>query len=205
MHQRRRFDEIGERLGISTLSDWKGIGYKELYDQGGDIILVHYNNSLREALPFIYPEYDWEDFLLSKGFQSKTPKENLEILEKLEKKFRIRLEEEWYGVKDSEIEILGPSASKWLHTQLLDTLKSKYPNFEWKPWKFSIKNLLINFWTEKRNQKLFLDDFSKVIGMKDMEGWYEVTTHQIRNAGCSFLKYYNHSLILALMSYLSRL
>lgn len=60
LNQRKFFDSVGNKLGVKSYSDWYNIRNEDIKMQGGAGLLKHYKDSLSEALPLIYPEFNWE-------------------------------------------------------------------------------------------------------------------------------------------------
>ena len=56
---------------------------------------------------------------------------------------------------------------------LQQTLSAVYPEYEWLPWKFARSPQ--KYWSEKKNQRKFMEHAGKELGIKDMSDWYKVS------------------------------
>jgi hypothetical protein len=59
--QREFFDQLAEKLGIKTYSDWNAFRYTDIVKHKGGSILAQYRGSLSKALETLYPEHSWKD------------------------------------------------------------------------------------------------------------------------------------------------
>lgn len=56
-HQRKFFEEVAKKLNIKTKDDWYRINSEDLHSAGAQGVLLHYKNSLYDALRNLYPEH----------------------------------------------------------------------------------------------------------------------------------------------------
>ena len=59
------------------------------------------------------------------------------------------------------------------NSSIYSLLCAIYPDFDWIPWNFSVVPKY--FWDDENNQKKFLDWAGNKLGIKEMDGWYNVT------------------------------
>lgn len=74
-------------------------------------------------------------------------------------------------------------------------LSTVYPEYTWDPLRFS--QAPRNYWASLENQRAFLEDLAKKIGLKenDMSGWYKVTNKVVfDNGGHGLLDQYDGNL-----------
>jgi hypothetical protein len=59
-------------------------------------------------------------------------------------------------------------------------LSKIYPEYDWLPWKFNITSN--GFWSDKKNQRNFMEWVAKQLQYKDKEDWYNVSVEvKIKN------------------------
>jgi hypothetical protein len=83
---------------------------------------------------------------------------------------------------------------------LQQALSIIYPNHRWRPWLF--RKTPRSFWSDKKNHREYFDWLQEQLGFADRSGWYSASTDQvaIHSASGVLWRFYNNSLILALMS-----
>ena len=55
------FDNLGVKLGYKCLDDWYNVTTKDIYQNGGQLILsARYNGSPSWALQVVYPHHNWQ-------------------------------------------------------------------------------------------------------------------------------------------------
>jgi len=116
----------------------------------------------------------------------------------------------WYKVSNKTLIENGGKALLYHHnSSLFQILKSVYPDFPWDPLKFP--QAPRNHWTSIENQKLFMDELAKKLGInlegkevelaKEMEKWYKVSSRQlISNGGKAIFAHHKNSLFEILRS-----
>lgn len=60
-------------------------------------------------------------------------------------------------------------------------LVTLFPEHSWKIHKF--EHVPDGFWTSEENRRVFFDDISKTLGIKQMEDWYSVQKEDIVKVG----------------------
>ncbi|MFN7094184.1 MAG: hypothetical protein ACK4M7_02365, partial [Burkholderiales bacterium] len=78
-------------------------------------------------------------------------------------------------------------------------LRTIYPSYDWKPWKFTKTGN--GFWKSIENQREYLDWFKKEAGIASNDDWYKLTSRDIRKwGGRALLKIYQDSVFKMLQS-----
>jgi len=118
----------------------------------------------------------------------------------LEKKIGIQNADGWYKVTSSVLIENGGRSILYHHGSLFNALKWIYPHIQWDPSKF--ERISFNFFSDPKNQKLFLEEAAKKLDLKNITDWKNVTTSQIMKikGAKSLLHYYGGSLKKALIS-----
>lgn len=62
------------------------------------------------------------------------------------------------------------------HMSLPNILTSLYPDHNWLPWKFVSMPNSSSYWTDIKNQRMFLDWVSQELFFKNYDQFYSVTT-----------------------------
>jgi hypothetical protein len=190
-NHRMYFDWLSEQLGIERQEQWYLLTREVAIEHGAKSLLAHYSDSLYQALKSSYPEFTWNAYLFP--FTSRNHSNNPQNLRAhfdwLSNELGIEKQEDWYdmlqlspkklrrfGRKDNEHERAS--------NQLM-ALREAYPEFEWDT--FRLKAPLMYF-TEKKNQRAFLDWCAEQLGIETQEDWYKVLSKDIT-------KFSGHTLI----------
>jgi hypothetical protein len=122
-----------------------------------------YNNSLCKALQTIYPEHKWEmwKFKQSPKHYWDDIKNQRIFFDSVAKKLGIEKMEDWYTVKNRDVRDLKVDGvlSRY-RGSLIRALKSIYPEYEWKEWRFF--RTTHHFWKDESNALSFMKDLEKV-------------------------------------------
>ena len=191
---RKSLDEVAKKLEFKSLNDWYDMTTRKVIANGGKRVIQAYKSSLISALKDLYSEKEWDIFqfksLPHKYWQNK--ENQLFFLENIKKQLKINKEEDWYNIYSQDIKKLGGKSLLNIHQNLYQLLKTNYPNYQWKVWKFS--EVTKHFWSSIENQRSFLDDFYRENCFERMEDWYSVQGSQIKKfGGTSLLNIYNGS------------
>lgn len=189
---RKLLDWIGTQLGVQKQDDWYSTSSKEVLKHGGTF-LKDFNNSLSSALRIIYPEYEWNPFLLSKHSLSKT--QLRKGFDWFATQLGIETQQEWYIVTKKQVEDI--SGYPHLHS-MYKAMKEIYPEYEWYPFLFD-EELPKLYWTQQINHKKFFDYVAEHFGIQNLEDWYNIKRSDVvQLGGESLLTRYEGSLYAAL-------
>jgi len=164
-NQKRRMDDIGKKIGIRNLDDWYSIKVTSLAPFGASSILKLYGGTLSKLLPSVYPNHPWD---VSKF--SVKPRKYWSFIENQRKfmddlggKFGIKDLDGWYSISTKQMESSGASLLRKYDGSLSKLLRTLYPNHKWEIARFSHRPR--NYWNAPDNQKRFMDDLGKKIGI----------------------------------------
>eukprot|EP01114_Cavostelium_apophysatum_P003599 TRINITY_DN1359_c0_g1_i1.p1 TRINITY_DN1359_c0_g1~~TRINITY_DN1359_c0_g1_i1.p1 ORF type:complete len:535 (+),score=93.88 TRINITY_DN1359_c0_g1_i1:146-1750(+) len=172
--QRYFMDYLGQQFGFKTPDDYLQLNASDFSSHGGAALLSHFGGSLTSLLKAVYPDHKWA---------SEAPKKeeghwkSLEVqrkfLDDLAKKLKIERLEDWYRVKNSDIEENGGYGLLNMHNRSASqAIMSVYPH-DWKPWKFA--NRPRDYWEDERHVRDYLAWFEKEVGITSMEDWYGIS------------------------------
>lgn len=112
------------------------------------------------------------------------PADLRKYLESIRGKLGIHKLADWYPIE------LSTLASAGLHNLFglsqFDLFKRAYPEHEWHPWLFN--KVPVSFWRDGSNQRQFLDWAYKKLGYSSMNGWYHLTSDEIKKLGGGHLQ-----------------
>ena len=109
--------------------------------------------------------------------------------------------DDWSIISVDQVEKEGGFSVIKLHNgSLIKALMSIYPEHTWKVWTF--KKVPKNYWSDKKNQRIFFDWLANKLQVKSVEDWYKVKPSDIINNGGTVLlcDIYHYSIINALVS-----
>ena len=200
--QREFLDAMAIKLGIEKgdRSAWYRVSTQQVIDNGGKGLLQRYQFSLSKLLTAVYPDFAWD--ALKFGSAPRNHWASIDnqrsFMDELAKKlgFGEGEREGWYKVSHQTLLDHGGRQILAHHNDSLPIiLAAVYPDYSWNPLKFSRARR--NYWLSLDNQRTFLDELAKKLGMKegDKEQWYKVPNRVIiENGGKALLKRYNDSL-----------
>eukprot|EP01114_Cavostelium_apophysatum_P024180 TRINITY_DN9394_c0_g1_i1.p1 TRINITY_DN9394_c0_g1~~TRINITY_DN9394_c0_g1_i1.p1 ORF type:complete len:346 (-),score=54.43 TRINITY_DN9394_c0_g1_i1:1115-1999(-) len=123
----------------------------------------------------------------------------------MEKELQITNWEDWYQVTPRIIREYGGAAVLKNHGNKEDShvkaIMAAYPQLPWKVYKFG--SLDKEFWSDKRNQRDFFDDYGKKLEVVFVEDWYRVKpsiVHEHPTARSILENFYGGSFLRALNS-----
>lgn len=134
----------------------------------GASLLFRYNQSPLKAAEANYPELS-----SSSASERLAPAKTVENAAGL---LRVRSMEDWYLVTDVHLRELTPSLVALLHFRgmsLYQLLKEVYPDHDWLPWRFSVRNSVPRgYWLERAMHRKFFDWLFRDMGFTDMSHWF---------------------------------
>eukprot|EP01114_Cavostelium_apophysatum_P021346 TRINITY_DN7423_c0_g1_i1.p1 TRINITY_DN7423_c0_g1~~TRINITY_DN7423_c0_g1_i1.p1 ORF type:complete len:1013 (-),score=259.24 TRINITY_DN7423_c0_g1_i1:4-3042(-) len=170
-------------------SEWQNFDPRELRNIGVGRLLDLYDGSLLDLLQRLYPDDDWQIWMLSPTYVMPPDfwnvKENRkEYLEWLGKKLGFVELTDWYALTDDDLirnfgnKLLKDVYKNEIHTLLSDTLDYKF-----EPQKFA--NDL--WWKDRENQKWALEKFKQMQGIETPEDWLDVPLEEWTKFGIHHL------------------
>eukprot|EP01118_Nematostelium_gracile_P008957 TRINITY_DN2995_c0_g1_i2.p1 TRINITY_DN2995_c0_g1~~TRINITY_DN2995_c0_g1_i2.p1 ORF type:complete len:358 (-),score=67.60 TRINITY_DN2995_c0_g1_i2:91-1164(-) len=121
-------------------------------------------------------------------------------VDRLGHKLGVKHLDDWYQFGSVEFEKESRLMTKYQHSPY-QVLKNVYPHHKWRPWSF--KGVPRNFWRDRSNQKMFVDDLENELGIKSKEDWYHVSRKEVmaRGGGTMLDLYFGGSLFKLLTSF----
>ena len=187
---------LKEKLIYENEEDWYKITAKEIKDNYGSGLLVHYyNNSPIQFVKEMFPDYEWKPYKFSapKGYWDKIENQQ-EYANDLGKHLEYTKMEHWYDITAEKIiHYYGIGLLHRYNNSPLQILQKVFPDYEWKAYKFN--SAPSRYWNEIKNHKDFANDLGKHLGYTNMEHWYKIILQQIQDyyGGGLLISYYNNS------------
>lgn len=86
--------------------------------------------------------------------------------------------EDWYQITTKDFSRnRGNGFLVYYYCSPFAVVKHHFPNFDWKPWLF--RQAPIGWWLDLNNCIAFAKWFEEQRGFKNIEGWYEITQHDV--------------------------
>lgn len=198
-NRRDYLDWLGEGLDVARLEDWKKVTVGQIQERGGGELLRIFNGSLARALADVYPSHSWEPwrYAATKEFWEDVANQR-QFVDYLTREFAIQGLDDWYNVSLSEIKSRGGDSLLNLYEgSLAKLLSTLYPDHSWQTWR--LDKVDSEFWSQKGNQRNYMDWLAKELGIKHLEDWYAVQASEIwKRGGYKLLDLHGHSLANAL-------
>lgn len=128
---------LGHKLNIDPFdySLWYKISYRTLESEPrGQRHLAKFGHSRFELFSTVFPEHEWHPWLFKSLHlvrNKSSPNELKSFLVHVEKLLGISKPEEWYGVTRADFEKIGLEGKFRKQSDLVDLLRSVYPNISW--------------------------------------------------------------------------
>ena len=182
-------------LSFESPDDWYEVKGSDFSDNhGGGLFMNYYGDSPQIAVKELYPEhefYPWKFRATTQGFwQDKS--NHLAYIDWLYELLGFKEIEDWYGV--TKVHFHDNNGGGLLNNFYGDSpskiLKMKYPDFDWKIFKF--KQTTKKFWANPENTLDYLNWLFEKLELSSMEDWYAVDNHDYaENYGLGLTLYYS--------------
>jgi hypothetical protein len=201
-NQKDFLNHLGTQLGFKTLNDWYNITAKKISKNRGARLLMRYgNHSPSKLLMSVYPSHAWGQGRFNTARRYWKNKDNYrDFLDNLGKQLGFKRMDDWIHITMKQIVENGGSTILLRHGRSpFKLLKSVYSKHNWNGFNFC--KVGRRYWEKKENQKLFMNEFSKQLGIESMDDWYKISQKQIiDHGGLGLLTHYGNSLSLLITS-----
>ena len=190
------FDKMGEKLGIKELSDWYSIDIKKniLLER---FLQIHFKGSLQKALQTFYPQHKWilwkfEYEPVPPHFWDKMENQK-QFMDHIGRQLKFDRMDNWYAVTSGIfISLGGKTLLQKYNNSISRAISTIYSEHKWRIWKFRTPK---DYWSNKENQKEYLNWLASDLGLKNMEDWYNITEGIIAaNGGSVLIRMYGSSM-----------
>jgi hypothetical protein len=189
-------DTVGNRLGITNISDWYNIRYSNIKSKDLSPIIKEFGSHIK-ALECIYPHHNWIvgkfKYLSPKYWEKMENQRN--YMDWLGVQLGITHLSQWYHISPRYIAKYGGDRliKKIYKNSLASALESIYSEEKWHFSKSFRKDLPQRAKKSISNQREIFDRLGNQLGIKEMTDWGYVTNADIRSlGGVSILKHYYH-------------
>jgi len=198
-NQQTFMEELGKKIGLQDLDGWYSVEKSTVIAMGGGSLLTLYKGSLSKLLAGVYPDHSWDPskFATKRRNHWTSLDNQMKFMDEVGKGIGVKDLDGWYSVSVASMIHHGAGSLLTLYgNSLSKLLATVYPDHPWDVSKFAFKPQ--NFWPSLQNQKRFVDDLGKKIGIHseaDFEKWYEVSPRLFQeHGGKSLTERYRHSL-----------
>jgi hypothetical protein len=205
VHQRSFMDTLAKKLNINHFDDWYTISSADLRKKhNASGIMAIYGNSISQLLKSVYPEY-LRTFNFYDNYQrhpwdihkfQRVPQKHWKdlahqrtFMDDLGRKLGFTSLDDWYNIRVRSINEHGGRGLLSFHGDSISKmLMTVYPEHSWQRHKFH--HVPQGFWTDVKNQQLFMNDLSKLI--KDIGSDYSTITKDFlhQHGGATLLNRY---------------
>lgn len=179
------FDWFAKKRNLSNPSDWYEISSFDIRSFGGpasrtsSVLLMKY-------LGIKYPTFEWIPWkfqIESKNFVADRSVRK-RFFDAAAEKFGVTDLEGWYSITPAQLESFGgKTVSLYFphHIDLIKGLREAYPEHTFFEWKF--QTVPRRWWRKRENQSQFMEWLYQDLKLSSLEGWYNVETDIIIQAG----------------------
>ena len=181
-NQKLWFEDLRDFYGLTTVEDIYSLNLRMITDFYGITLVKEYYGSIPNMVESLYPEHDWKPYKFRRapiGWWS-----DIKNQKKWFENFRLEngLDdyESLYKVTGKMINDNGGSSLHRIYGVFpLSVISSLYPEYDWKPYKFSKKP--DGWWGNIENQNSWFEDFREHYELNTYETLYDVNNKMINN------------------------
>jgi hypothetical protein len=176
---------LSKEFGIKQMDDWYKITTKNIEEKGGNEFLSKFNGSPFKLIQSTYPNHPWLPWRFSNrvplGFWEQE-KNCMDFMEWLGKELKFNKMEDWYKITLKNIQENGATGLVAKYGGSPSKLvQAIYPQHQWILSKFD--TVPRGYWSDKENQKNFMDWLGKELGFEDMDDWYNISLKDLEESG----------------------
>lgn len=177
---KRFFDMLGEKLRHKSMNDWYNVTLKDIYKNGGDRILLHFDRSPSKALQTIYPEHHWD----AQMFKQVRAGRHKAFFDRLGVQLGHKCMDDWYKVTLRDIQRLGGEGliSEYYKNSPSRALLNVYPQHNWMLWKS--KQVPAGYWDKLINDQQegtrIIKWLAEQMSFRSLDDWYRVSSQKVR-------------------------
>lgn len=194
--------EIGERLGVREVSDWKNVQFKDIRREGGGSLMNHYNNSVFAMLKDLHPEEELEERHCRKNMPHSywaSVKNRRQFMENVAKTLDVHTAADWGRVSCADVSRLGGVRLLQLHgDSVFQAIQDLFPELGMQEQHRARAKK--GHWDSCEEARRFLDDFAKAKGIHSPGQWRTVVEEDLKAAGGGTLLK-KHSSLFALLCF----
>jgi hypothetical protein len=178
------------KIESSNHDKWYSVSKAQLKKLGaGNLLKIHYENSLLNALKEVYPDKTWFPWPFntrgSAGFWNQRGNIDLFVKE-LSSKLHIQTMEDWYKLSVEDfLQLHGRRLIAMHQNSPLSFLQHVFPSHRFEAWKFKRQSRLhsVSRNLSAESARAFADSVAKELHIKNLEDWYRVSYAQMKEIG----------------------
>lgn len=179
--QKEYIDFLGETLGFEKPEDWYAIGYSDF----NSAFLRRFDGSRKKILKTFFPDYDflpWKFNVVENGLWT-SGQTRLNYFKWLGEKLGYKKPEDWYRVKFKDFKDNYGEVLVGLHYDFspYKFVQDMIPDFNFDLRKFD--RVPAKYWHNAENRKKALMKLGEILGIRNMEEWYNVSAEDFRQNG----------------------
>lgn len=187
-NQKKFFEWLGKELKYDKMENWYNLKGSTVIERGGGGLLHRYRGSVVGAVQAVFPSYPWVVWKFERVPNNfwKSESNCRAFLEWIFKELKLQSMEDWYEVRTHDIiKYGGARFLQYYHQSMYFTLKSLYPDYPWKAYKFHLPQ---RYWTDHANVASFIADAAEKFHITHLDEWYRVSLAQIASMGAGALR-----------------
>ena len=202
--KREFMDKLFGVLDYKRQEDWYNLSRSDVLDNGGSSMFGDGKTSnVMELLMDVYPDKKWDicNFKrFPRGFWTNEGNRK-QFLEHLAVRLGIKEPRDWCGVSYKKVVDNGGSSLLLRYGNLKNILIANFPQYSWEKWfqdRSDNDNSVVNkkkrnYWDDIDNQRAFMDDLGKKIGVKRLEDWNGVAKKVVlEHSGAPMIRKYSN-------------
>jgi hypothetical protein len=200
-NQRSFMNQLGLKLGYTTMEDWYKITQADFAAHKGTGLIRKYNGTSIDLLQSVFPEHAWNFWMFknaTKGLWSNLDNQRL-YMAWLGERLGYERMGDWYRVTNKDfLRHSGDSLLRAYGSSPSTVLENIFPDYSWLPWKFPQGKR--GLWDTVESHKKYMDWLGEKLGYTCNEDWYQVTRADFENNyGCTLLQEHYTSCISRLL------
>jgi hypothetical protein len=203
-HHRLQLDQLSKDLDFKSMDDWYSFG--ALQSRRLALPLEEFDGSIVYALKACYPDHNWKVWKFAKVPQGwwTDVKNQRAFFEEIAPELGVSQLSDWYRIPRSRVSQAGGTSllTGFYKNNLPVALMAAFPEHQFHLWRFKSCRVPLRYWSDKANQKAFLEWCYSHLNLKSVEGWYNVRVATIASlrGGAMLRTQYGFSLYRALVA-----
>mmetsp|Transcript_8593 Transcript_8593/g.9577 ORF Transcript_8593/g.9577 Transcript_8593/m.9577 type:complete len:691 (-) Transcript_8593:18-2090(-) len=183
-NQMQKIQSVASTLNIKTLDGWYKVESSNLA-RIAEGLMQKYGKSISKMLQSLFPNYYWEawKFMRPPNYYWSSVHNQSKLMQSLAEKLNVKILDDWYSVMSRDALNEGGNIILSMYDNAIsNAVQAIFPNHRWNISKFDDEMLSGNI-HDLTYQRVTMERIAELLNIKNMDSWYNVTSHDIINTG----------------------
>ena len=194
-NQRSFMSHLYQLLNLQSLDNWLFVSRIRMIRNGGERILLHYQNDVLSLLRRVYPDHPWSIHqLIKSNYYDKIIQIHRKFMDELFFTLNLQSIDEWLAISHNTfLKHGGELLLAYYDHNMISLLYTIYPYY---PWQFKELKLYSPIYFKSiENQREYMNQLYVKFQLTSLDDWLNVLPYRItNNGGESLIEYYNNDM-----------